>query len=203
MTTLGVMGLFAAAVFVVHGNGELAGDLVQGFQIAVPLLAGVLASGLVVGDPALELVLSVSWSPFRALAGRLAALLVMVAAAALIFELLAWVLGVLPARLAGPLGWIPPWLPAALALGALGSLVSLAARDRTVGALVAGTVWVAEFLAGDAMLGTPWLEPFYLFMAVRAPTGAPVPANMLALAGLAAVFTAACAPLLRRPERYL
>lgn len=142
---LGVMGLWAAALVVVRRDAQLATQLVFGFQALVPLLAGILAAGLVVGDPALELLLSTASSPFRFLVGRLAALLATVFAAALAFEGLALALGAFPARAPGQTWsqWFNPLL---------------AFRPPAGAPLAANLVTQALLGAGFLLASHPWLR---------------------------------------------
>lgn len=200
---LGVMGFWTAALVGVHRDTQLATQLVFGFQALVPLVAGILAAGLVVGDPALELLLSLVSSPFRFLVGRLAALLATVYAATLAFEGLALALGALPARPPGSWGWVPPWLAAGWFLSTLGTLAGLATGTRIGGALLPALVWLLALTNQGPWRLWTWSQCFNPLLAFRPPAGAPLGTNLMALALLGAGLLLASYPWIRRPERYL
>ncbi len=71
------------------------------------------------------------------------------------------------------------------------------------GALAVGLVWLIQLVLRGWFMASPWARYVFLFMAARYPTSPYLAANLLGLAGLAALLVVAASLLLTREERYL
>jgi hypothetical protein len=167
----------------------------------VPLIGGILAAYGVLDDPALELRFSTPVRAEQTLLARVGLILAVQAACALVFQLFAAALGVDLSPLGGLLRvqWI--WLLPTLSLAALGTTGSLAGAQTSMGAFLAGAVWLVELLMNR------WFQQnarsVFLFLGLLAPGDSALTLNQLVLfAGSMALMLASWA-LLRRQERYL
>jgi hypothetical protein len=172
-----VVPLATAAVFAglagLMGAGgaesrSLAKLLLAGLEVGLPLAAGLIAAGVVAGEPAVELHCSLPTRYRTTLGRRLALLLgwtslVCVGCAALLAQVDRWIV---PRPFAvGQLGWLAPllWFVAA------GAALALALRSRAASRGVLVGVWLAVNLFRETFLGSDLLRPWFLFATTYTP----------------------------------
>ncbi len=200
----GLWALCALIVFFFRAD-DARGLQMAGAYLAyvLPLSTGVLASGAVLDDPALELQFATPRPAWRLLVERLGLILGLATIGAIVFQLYAAAVGVNLAPYGGLVARQLMWIVPTLALGGLGCLAALGFVGSTFGALLAGLVWVAEILLKDWFLMAGWHRYLFLYLAERAPGVPELPVSQLCIAGLAVLFVAASAVLIRREERYI
>jgi hypothetical protein len=167
----------------------------------VPLLGGILAAYGVLDDPALELRFSTPAGAGRTLLARVGLILAVQAACALVFQLFAGALGIDLSPLGNLFRVQLVWFLPALALAALGTAGALAGAQTTMGAFLAGAVWLVQLIMNS------WLRLnaryVFLFLGVITPGSPDLAMNQFVLlAGSLALLLVSWA-LLRRQERYL
>ena len=196
--------LFALLVILMRSEAGRAFDVANAFLgFVLPLIAGILAASAIVDDSALELQLASPRAPWRTLLERLALLLGLVAAGALLYQGYVALLGVdlspMGKLVARQLAWLTP----SLALMGLGSVTALAFAQGTNGALAAGGIWLLQLLAKDWFVDSPWARYLFVFMAARYQAHPSFLANQLCLLGVSAILIAGASLLLKQEERYL
>lgn len=167
----------------------------------VPLIGGILAAYGVLDDPALELRFSTPVRAEQTLLARVGLILAVQATCALVFQLFVAALGVDLSPLGGLLRVQGVWFLPTLSLAALGTAGALAGAQTSMGAFLAGAVWLVELLMNR------WFQQnarsVFLFLGVLAPGDPALTLNQLVLfAGSMALMLVSWA-LLRRQERYL
>ena len=167
----------------------------------VPLVGGILAAYSVLDDPALELRFSTPVRAEQTLFARLGLILAVQAACALVFQLFLGALGVDLSPLGNLFRVQLVWFLPTLSLAALGCAGSLAGAQTSMGAFLAGAVWLIELLMNS------WLRlnarHVFLFLGVIVPGDPVLAANQCILfTGSMALLVVSWA-LLRRQERYL
>lgn len=196
--------LFALLLAIFESEGSRRLDIAGAYlAMIVPLTAGILAAGVVVDDPVLELHLAAPRPAWRLLVERLALVLVIALAGAVSFQALAFVLGVPLAGLGGIARRQLAWFVPSLALCTLSSAASLGMRHSMGGALLVGFVWLVQVIVREGLSATAWGRYLYLFMGARQPGHPALLANQLTLLGLAVALALAGGVMLRRGERYL
>jgi hypothetical protein len=167
----------------------------------VPLTGGILAGYAVLDDPALELRFATPVRAGQTLLTRVGLILSVQTACALVFQLFLVVLGVELSPLGGVLGVQLAWFLPAFCLAGVGTAGSLAAARTSVGAFLAGAVWLTHVM----MKG--WLEAnaryAYLFMGVLVPGHRDLRINQCVLFAASATLLCLSWVLLRRQERFL
>jgi hypothetical protein len=167
----------------------------------VPLIGGILAAYSVLDDPALELRFSTPVRAEQTLLARLGLIMAMQAACALIFQIFASALGIDLSPLGNLFRVQLVWFLPTLTLAALGTAGALAGAETSLGAFLAGAVWLIELLMNS------WFRlnarHVFLFLGVLAPGHPDLAMNQSVLfAGSMALLLVSWA-LLRRQERYL
>ncbi len=196
--------LFAVMVGILYERPDTTLNIARAFLgFVLPLIAGILAAYAVLDDPALELHFASPRPAWRTLLGRLGVILVVVCVAALSFELFLAIAridvsvgGNLAAR---QLVWLIP----SLALMALGSAASMLFAQSTLGAVLAGLVWLIQLLLRNSFMDQPLLRPIFLFMRALAPTFPSLFVNQACLLGLSVLLLVAAAVLLKKEERFI
>lgn len=183
-------------------------DPVARFSIAraylgfiVPLTGGILAAYSVLDDPALELRFSTPVRAEQTLLTRVGLILAVQTACALVFQLFVGALGIDLSPLGGLFGIQLVWFLPTLSLAALGSAGALAGAQTTIGAFLAGAVWLVQLLMNS------WLKLnaryVFLFLGVIVPDHPDLALNQVVLAAGSMALLLVSWVLLRRQERYL
>jgi hypothetical protein len=168
------------------------------------LLAGMLASSLIIGDPLLEVMMATYTGLSRVVIWR--SLLTFSVLLCCSVAYLAWSLsnGIFYARQQGPLFFLLVWLAPVLVTGMLGLFGSLVPRNTALGMVIAAMPLMGALL-GQQYLNPiqathPFILPYTYWGAQDAPDWW---TNRLTLLGIALVFTVWNWWLLRREERLL
>ena len=200
---VGFLALFAIVAFFMNGAPQL-NNLGPAFLGAVlPLISGLLSAYALLDDPALELQFATPTPPWRALLGRLAPTLVVLAITAVAYE------GILAAfgfdwSVGGNLARVQLiWLIPSLTLMALGCAASLAMRQSTAGAMLVGLVWIVELLLRSWFASKPAALPWLIFLGMMDPQHPDLLLNQLCLGGLSLALLLGSWALWRQQERYL
>jgi len=198
---LAFLALFIVIVLILPNPGARFSIARAYLGFIVPLIGGILAAYGVLDDPALELRFSTPVRAEQTLLARVGLILAVQAACALAFQLFASALGVDLSPLGNLLRVQLVWLVPTLFLAALGTAGALAGAQTTMGAFLAGAVWLVHLLMNS------WFKLnaryVFLFLGVLVP-GHPDRAlnQFVLLAGALALLLVSWA-LLRRQERYL
>ena len=167
----------------------------------VPLTGGILAAYAVLDDPAIELRFATPVRAGQTLLTRTGLILAVQIVCAVVFQLFAGALGVELSPLGGVLSVQLAWYVPALLLVSLGTAGSLAAAQTSVGAFLAGAVWLMQLM----MKG--WFETnakyAYLFLGVLVPADPGLRVNQCVLLAASAALLFASWLMLHRQERFL
>lgn len=177
-------------------------------ELVFPVPVAVLASAAFAGDPAREVVCAAERPVWQIVASRVAIVLGLLVAMALLFDAY---LALLNIPLPGDGGWLEQqlvWLSPSLVLVFASLLASLWSRSATIGTSVAVGIWLLEiilhdFLLSGAVLQGVWLDASrssFLFATLWEP-GAPFwLVNREVLIGIAAALALACLWRMSRSE---
>jgi len=198
---LAFLVFFMVAIVVMH-HPAIRFTLARAYLgFIVPLTGGILAAYAVLDDPALELRFAAPVRPGQTLLTRVGLILSVQTACAIVFQLFVIALGVELSPLGGVLGVQLAWFLPALFLATVGTAGSLASAQTSVGAFLAGAVWLVHVM----MKG--WLEAnakyAYLFMGVLVPGHPDLLINQAVLLAASAALLFLSWMLLRRQERFL
>jgi hypothetical protein len=177
-------------------------------ELVFPVPVAVLASAAFAGDPAREVVCTAERPVWQIVASRVAIVLGLLVAMALLFDAY---LAVLKIPLPGDGGWLEQqlvWLSPSLVLVFASLLASLWSRSATIGASVALGVWLLEIILHDFLLSNAVLQGFWLEASRRSflfatlwEKGAPFwLLNREVLIGIAAALALACFWRMSRSE---
>lgn len=195
--------LFVLLAWIMRLDRDAAG-LAAGFLGCVlPLIGGVMAAYAVLDDPALELHFASARPAWVMLAERLGAILAVIAAAALTYQLAMAGLGISLAGLGAPLARQLAWLAPSLALMALSIAAALAVAQTTPAAMIVGFVWILQILLRGWFASARGARYVYLFMGALSPAHPSLPANQASLLLLSLLLLAAAVLLLKQQERYI
>ncbi len=194
--------LFALITLIMNDPGKTA-DLARAFLgVVLPLIGGVMAAYAILDDPALELRFASPIPAARTMLDRLGITFLILAAAALSYQVFTRAAG---GDLAVLGSWVDvqlAWLVPTLALMAFGCLSSLAAAQTSIGAAMAGMVWIVELIAFDWLAGN--IGRYVLvFMGALRPAHPDLAAGRIVLAGLIFALLFASWMLLHRQERFI
>lgn len=192
----------------VTAHGDVAKGLLLLLEFGLPPVAGLVAANVVVGNPTVELHLSLPRSYAALTWLRLGLLTLWCALAAALTSVVISAAGYWIAPQTAPrqpLIWAAPmlWFVAG------GAMLSLLLRSRVASSAVLGMVWLGEFFLRPYILQNTTLQKGYLFLTMetlagdRAPASAYWLANRLTLLAMAALFLAVLALLLRDDESLL
>jgi hypothetical protein len=170
---------------------------------AIPLIGGIMAAYAILDDPALELRFATPISAAQTLLERLAPIFAIQALAALTYQGLALLLGVVFSPLGSWLDVQLAWLIPTFALMALGCLAAMLSTQTTTGAVLTGMVWVVQLVARGWFAGNPIGQYFLVFMSPFMTDHPMLRANQGMLFTLSILLLSASWALLRRQERYL
>ncbi len=199
----GLTALFGLLAFLFR-NDSRAFDIAGGFLgIVLPLVSGLMAAGIVVDDPVLELQFATPRSPGRVLVERLLVLWLIVALFAGIYQLWVALLGINLDALGSPAARQLAWFVPALGLMGLTSMAASAFASSTLAAMVGGFVWLLELLLRDWFAISDWARYLFLFLRVRDPTHPSLALNEVTILALGCLMFVAAARLLEREERYI
>lgn len=160
---------FLLLVHAVHQPvARIAGSLPEA---VIPLVAAIAVAGLVGGDPAVELQLSLPVSYRATLVRRFAVTLTCAAAVAAAASTAYTGLRVWPAP-AGALVTQLAWLVPLATLCALAAAIAALTASGRAAAGVVGGLWVAQEYFKAAFIAKTWSQPLYLFATARV-TGLP------------------------------
>jgi hypothetical protein len=170
----------------------------------VGLLAGILTSSLLVGDPLLEVMMATRSGMYGVLTWRylLTFFILLLCSTAY----LAWSLGngISYARQQSPLFLLLVWLAPVLVMSMLGLFGSLATRNTALGMVIATIPLAGSLLLSEKLLSIQATHPFFLSYTYAGGQDAPDWwTNRLALLGVALVVAIWNWWLLRREERLL
>ncbi len=168
------------------------------------LLAGMLASSLIVGDPLLEVMMATRVGMYGVLTWRYLLTCFILLLCSAVY--LAWSLGngISYARQQSPLFLLLVWLIPVLVMSMLGLFGSLATRNAALGMAIAAVPLAGSLLLYEKLLPIQAAHPFFLSYTYSGGQDAPDWwTNRLALLGVALVFAIGNWCLLRREERLL
>jgi hypothetical protein len=192
-----------ALVTVILNQPDKATDIARAFLgVVLPLIGGVMAAYAILDDPALELRFASLIPAARTMLDRLGITFLILAAAALSYQVFARAAG---GDLAVLGSWVDvqlAWLVPTLALMAFGCLSSLAAAQTSIGAAMAGMVWIVELIAFDWLAGNIGRYAL-VFMGALRPAHPDLAAGRIVLAGLTFALLFASWMLLHRQERFI
>jgi hypothetical protein len=192
-----------ALVTVILNQPDKATDIARAFLgVVLPLIGGVMAAYAILDDPALELRFASPIPAARTMLDRLGITFLILAAAALSYQVFARAAG---GDLAVLGSWVDvqlAWLVPTLALMAFGCLSSLAAAQTSIGAAMAGMVWIVELIAFDWLAGNIGRYAL-VFMGALRPAHPDLAAGRIVLAGLTFALLFASWMLLHRQERFI
>jgi hypothetical protein len=192
-----------ALVTVILNQPDKATDIARAFLgVVLPLIGGVMAAYAILDDPALELRFASPIPAARTMLDRLGITFLILAAAALSYQVFARAAG---GDLAVLGSWVDvqlAWLVPTLALMAFGCLSSLAAAQTSIGAAMAGMVWIVELIAFDWLAGNIGRYAL-VFMGALRPAHPDLAAERIVLAGLTFALLFASWMLLHRQERFI
>lgn len=169
----------------------------------LPLMGGILAAYAVLDDPALELYFSSPAPAWRTLLERVGLILLLLAAAALSFQLILPLLGVDLTPLGNPLVRQLTWITPSLSLTALGITAGLLLAQSTFGAMLVGLVWIIQVILRGWFNTNEIARWFALFLGILMPENNFLLTNQLSLTGLALLLFVIACWLLRKQERYI
>ena len=168
------------------------------------LLAGMLASSLLVGDPLLEVMMATHAGIYRVLIWRyLPTFFILLLCSA---AYLAWSrgLGISYARQQSPLFLLLVWLVPVLVMSMLGLFGALATGNAALGMVIAAVPLAGPLLLYEKLLSIQATHPFFLSYTYSGGQDAPDWwTNRLALLGVALVLAIGNWWFLRREERLL
>jgi hypothetical protein len=192
-----------ALVTVILNQPDKATDIARAFLgVVLPLIGCVMAAYAILDDPALELRFASPIPAARTMLDRLGITFLILAAAALSYQVFARAAG---GDLAVLGSWVDvqlAWLVPTLALMAFGCLSSLAAAQTSIGAAMAGMVWIVELIAFDWLAGNIGRYAL-VFMGALRPAHPDLAAGRIVLAGLTFALLFASWMLLHRQERFI
>lgn len=167
------------------------------------LLAGVLSSALVAGDPLLEVSMATRGGVSSLLLWR--GLLTFVILLCCSAAYLAWTLfnGLSYAHQQNPLFFLLLWLAPVLLLGLLGLCGSLATRNAALGMVIAVLPLMGELFFHGYLLPIQGTHPFFIPYTIWQANAPDWWLNRLTLPGLALLLAAWCWWWLKREERLL
>jgi hypothetical protein len=149
-------------------------------EAGLPLSAGVTAAAAVLGEPAIELQLTLSVPYRRTALRRVVIVLAWTMAVAALATLACAVAAPWALPRAGPAGLLVPLAPA-MWLAALGTLLAVLLRSWTAAGAVLGSLWVAQQVLHGYFATTSWLWLWFLFLTSYDPTNPRWTANRVAL----------------------
>lgn len=191
--------LFALPIAGLGHSPAMQALLFKAYLALLPLLAALFAPALVLGDPALELLLTTPRRPIRWILRRLAVLWLLGAGSALLLHGVALTAG----------GWrlalVPVWATWApmIALSALALLLALLGTESMTGAAVAGVLWFGQILSARWFLSGRWLADLSLFLGLFADHPWRLPEQMVVMGLIGLLCLGGAAWLLRAEGRYL
>lgn len=187
---------FVALLLITLGNPLTHLMVFRAYLFVLPLLTSLLAPGLLLDDPALEVLMTAPRKPIGWVLQRVLMLWLLSAVASLLlWGLVIWT---------GPAASYPPgWtlLIPSFALLALALLMSLIGTESIVGLAAIGVAWFGQLIGLAAFLAIPALSNFSLFLGVFQPES--LLTQQLTMGAAAALFLALSAWLMGREYRYL
>lgn len=195
----GLWLLFALPIAGLGRNPAMQALLFRAYLALLPLLAALFAPALVLGDPALELLLTTPRRPIRWILRRVALLWLLGAGSALLLH------GVALAASGRHLALVPVWATWApmVALSAVALLLALLGTESMMGAAVAGVLWFGQIISARWFLSERWLADLSLFLGLFGDYPWNLPEQMAVMGLIGLLCLAGAALLLRVEERYL
>lgn len=172
-------------------------------ESGVGLLAGMLASALVAGDPLLEVSMATHGGVFRLVLWRSLLSFVLLLGCSAVY--LGWTLlnGLAYAQQQNALFLLLLWLVPVLLLGMLGLGGSLVTGNSALGLVIAALPLAGELIFHGYFLPIQGTHPFFIPYTLWRPEASDWWANRLSLLGLALLLAAGNWWYLRREERLL
>ena len=170
----------------------------------VPLIGGIVASYVVLEDPALELRFATPILTVQILLERLVPTFLVQTFFALTYQ--AFALGMNADFFSFFSNWGNvqlAWLVPCLSLMSLGCFVALAVAQATTGAVLTGMVWIVELVARGWFAGNDIGQYFLVFMSSLMLDHPALRANQITLITLSFILLFASWMLLRHQERYI
>jgi hypothetical protein len=209
LVALGFLGAGFLVWLPLHAGGAQGQSQAMGLSQFVlepcaGLLAGMLASSLIVDDPLLEVTMVTRIGIYRLVLWRalLTFLLLLCCSAAF----LAWSLAnsISYARQQSPLSLLLLWLAPVLVMGMLGLFGSLVTRNAALGLVMAAVPLAGSLFLYQKLVSIPATHPFFIsYTSSGGQDASDWWINRLTLLGIAVVFAVWNWWLLRREERLL
>jgi hypothetical protein len=198
-----IWGLFALINWLFTAKSQAANTAAYFLGVALPLIGGILSAYSILGDPALELQFSTPRSAFRTLLERMGMVLIILAFAAVTYQVYIAVLHVDMSQYGSLVQLQLTWLVPCLVMTTLGSLISLSFSQATSGALFVGLIWIVQVIIHGLIASGPVTQYIFLMMGALYPQNPVLPANEIVLVALSVVFAVLAVVLLKKQERYI
>ena len=195
--------LFALVTWLKHADAQVFEVAAGFFGFALPLIAGILASSAVLDNPALELHFATPRPAWRVLLERQGLILVLIAVAALTFQMYLLLLNVDVSRLGSPISRQLAWLLPTLALMSLGCVGAFALKQSMAGAMLVGLVWILQLIGHDWFMRYDVTRCLFVFLSAYQPQHPNLYANQIAVLSLTVILFVLAWALFKKQERYL
>lgn len=186
---------FVALALLTLGNPAARLTIFRAYLMILPMVIALLAPGLFLDEPALEVILTAPSKPTRWVLQRLLILwLLSVLSTLALWGLIRWTGPIAPY----PPGWVT--LVPSFAMSAFALLMGLIGTETMIGLAAAGIVWFGQLISLSVLLAIPALSPLSLFLGLFSDE---VWIQQLSMGAGAALCLALAAWLMGREHRYL
>lgn len=183
------------------GNGAELSRFVM--ESGTGLIAGMLASSLIVGDPALEVAMTTRTGIYRVLTWRYLLMCVFLLLASAAYLSYTLVLKTVYAQQQSLLYFLLLWLAPVLAMSMLGLFFAILTRSAALGAVIAALPLMIDLFVHDELLNIAGYRPFFIPFTIWAHDASDWWLNRFVLVGIGLLLALACWWWLRREERLL
>jgi len=171
-------------------------------EAALPLATAIIATGLFLNDPFLELQYTMSRPMWRTLLERMASLIAVMLPFYILFSLLTRLLGVSligwGATASVFLVWIIPTIAWLGIIFFIGTLI----RNNIAGNGLGALLWMGCFMLHAALMGSPLGRAVYPFMTIMEPTSTDWSLNRVVLLSIGMIGVGISLLMLRKSELY-
>lgn len=197
-----VLVIMAIVTLLLQGanRAEVARSFGEG---ALPLIAALMASGIVLNDPCRELIFAAYRPLWRTVLERIGLLLAIMTGYFGLFAGLMWLAGVPWPGWSGSWTGLLVWLAPGLAWLGFALLIATLSRSAAVGNGLTAFVWLFCFVLASVALDSRPLRAIYPLLTTFRPDSSDWPLNRLLLIGGGLLGTGTALLLLRSSERYL
>lgn len=186
---------FVCLALITLGNPQARLTVFRSYLFVLPMLISLLAPGLFLDEPALEVIMTAPRRPAGWVLQRLLMLwLLAIGSTLALWGLILWTGPSIPY----PPGWVT--LVPSFALSAVALLMGLVGTETMIGLATAGLVWFGQLISLSALLALPSSSYFMLFLGLFTKQ---LWMQQLAMAAIAAVCLLLSAWLMGREYRYL